>query len=94
MTGRIRDLGFIHESESQKCKRKEERETKSKEVESKCKKISQFFPNVNEQVADPASIQSLCYDSQAVEGMNLEDTAEQTFDTALHTESENKGLNA
>ena len=72
---------------------KEERETKSKEVESKFKKISQFFSNVNEQLADPTSTQSLSYDGQAVEAMNLESTAEQTFDTALHTESENKRVN-
>ena len=93
MTGRICDLGRKSESESQKRKRKEERETKSKEVESMCKKISQFFPNVNEQLADPPSIQSLSNDSQAVEAMNLESTAEQTFDTALDTESENKSVN-
>ena len=37
------------ESGSQKRKRKEEKRTKSKEVESRCKKISQFFPNVDEQ---------------------------------------------
>ena len=83
MTGRIRDLGRNYESESQKHKRKEERETKSKEFESKFKKRSQFFPNVNEQLADLPSIQSLSNDSQAVEAMNLESTAEQTFDTAL-----------
>ena len=53
MTGKIRNLFRKDESESQTRKRKEERETKPKEVESKCKKISQFFPNVNEQVADP-----------------------------------------
>ena len=35
----------------------------------------------------------MSYDSQALEAMNLESTAEQTFDTALHTESENKGVN-
>ena len=64
MTGRIRDLGQKYESGSQKRKRKE---TKLKEVESKCKKISQFFPNVNEQLADPPSIQSLSNDSQAVD---------------------------
>ena len=93
MTGKIRDFGRKLESGSQICKRKEERETKSKEVESKCKKTSQFFPNVNEQLADSTSIQSLSYDSQAVEAMNLGSTAEQTFDTALHTESENKGVN-
>ena len=34
----------------------------SKEVESKCEKISRFFSNVNEQLADPTSIQSLSYD--------------------------------
>ena len=56
-------------------------------------KISQFFPNVNEQLADPTSIRSLSYDSQAVEIMNLESAAEQTFDTALHTESENEEVN-
>ena len=93
MTGRICDVGRKYESENQKCKRKEERKTKSKEVESKCKKISQFFLNVNEQLADPPSIQSLSNDSQAVEAMNLESTAEQTFDTALDTESENKSVN-
>ena len=93
MTGRIRDLGQKYESGSQKCKRKEERETKSEEVESKCKKISQFFPNVNEQLADSPSIQSLSNDSQAVEAMNLKSAAEQTFDTALDTESENKSVN-
>ena len=48
-----------------------------KEVESRCKKISQFFHNVNEQLADPTSIQSLSYDCQAVEAMNFESTAEQ-----------------
>ena len=57
MTGRIRDLGRKFESESQK--RKEEKRTKSKEVESRCKKISQFFPNVDEHLADPTSRQSL-----------------------------------
>ena len=31
-------------------------------------------------------------DSQAEEAMNPDSTAEETFDTALHTESENKGL--
>ena len=53
--------------------------TKLKEVESKCKKMNQFFPNVSEQVADPTSIQSLSNDSnqQAVEAMNLESIAEQ-----------------
>ena len=76
MTGRICDVGRKYESENQKCKRKEERKTKSKEVESKCKKISQFFPNVNEQLADPPSIQSLSNDSQAVEARNLKSTAE------------------
>ena len=50
MTGRIRDLGRKYESGSQKRKRKDERDTKSEKVESKCKKISQFFPNVNKQV--------------------------------------------
>ena len=89
MTGRIRDLGRKYESGSQKRKRKEERETKSKEVEFKCKKISQFFPNVNEQLADPPSIQSLSNDSRAVEVINLEGTAEQIFDTASDTESKN-----
>ena len=55
---------------------------------------SQFFPNVNEHLANSTSIQSLSYDSQAVEAaMNLESAEEQTFDTALHTESENKGVN-
>ena len=92
-TGRIRDLGRKYESGSQKRKRKQERETKSKEVESKCKKISQFFPNLNEQLADPPSIQSLSNDSQAVKAMNLESTAEQTFDTAVVTESENNSVN-
>ena len=71
MTGRIRDLGRKYERESQKRKRKEERETKLKEVESKCQKISQFFSNVNEQLADPTSIQSLSCDSQAVEATNV-----------------------
>ena len=66
MTGRIRDLRRKYESGSQKRKRKEKRETKSKEVKSKCKKISEFFPNVNEQLADPPSIQSLSNNSQAV----------------------------
>ena len=79
--------------EVKKRERKEKRETKSKEVESKCKKISQFFPNVNEQLADPTSIKSLSYNNLAVEAMNLESTAEQTFDTALRTESEKKGVN-
>ena len=32
-------------------------------------------------------------DSQAVEAMNPESTAEQTFNTALDTESENKSVN-
>ena len=71
MTGRIRDLGRKYERESQKRKRKEERETKLK-VESKCQKISQFFSTVNEQLADPTSIQSLSCDSQAVEAMNVQ----------------------
>ena len=35
----------------------------------------------------------MSYDSQAVEALNLESKAEQTLDTALHTESENKGVN-
>ena len=52
-------------------------ETKSKKVENKCNKISQFVPNVNEQLNDPTSIQSLINDNQAVEAMNLESTAEQ-----------------
>ena len=56
MTERIRDFGQKYKSGSQKRKRKEEKETKSKEFESKCKKISQFFPNVNEQLADPPSV--------------------------------------
>jgi len=89
MTGRIRDLGRKYQSGSQKRKRKEE----IKEVKSKCKKINQFFPHVNEQLADPPSIQSLRNDSQAVEAMNLESTAEQTNDTILDTESENKRVN-
>ena len=93
MTGRIRDLGRKYDSGSQKRKRNEERETKSKKVESKCKKISQFFPKAYDQLADPPSIQCLSNDSQAVEAMNLESTAEQTFDTALDTESENKSVN-
>ena len=92
MTGRIRDLCPKYESESQKRKRKEERETKSKEVESKSKKKSQFVSNVKERLADPTSIQSLSYDSPAVETMNLGSTAEQTFDSTLHTESKNKGM--
>ena len=75
MTGRIRDLGRKYETGSQNVEEKR-KETKSKEVESKCKKISHFFPNVNEQLADPTSIQSLNYDSQAVEAMNLASTAE------------------
>ena len=49
--------------------------------------------NVNEQLAHPPSIQSLSNNSQAVEAMNLESTTEQTFDTALDTESENKSVN-
>ena len=73
--------------------KQEKKETKSKEVKSKCKKISQFFLNVNEQLADPSSIQSLSNDGQVVEAINLESTAEQTFDTALDTESENKSVN-
>ena len=93
MIGRIRDLGRKYESGSQKRIRKDERETKSKEVKSKCKKISQFFPNLNEQLADPPSIQSQSNDGQAVEAINLESTAEQTFDTALDTESKNKNVN-
>ena len=93
VTERIRDLSQKYESGSQKRTRREEREAKSKKFESKCKKISQFFPNVNEQLADPTSIQSLSYDNQAVEAMNLENAAEQTFDTALHTESANTGVN-
>ena len=32
-------------------------------------------------------------DSQAVEAVKFESTAEQTFDTALRTEFENKGVN-
>ena len=78
--------------EVKKRKGKEKRETKSKEFESKCKKISQFFPNVNKQLADPTSIKSLSYDSQVVEAIDFESTAHQTFDPALHTESENKGM--
>ena len=35
----------------------------------------------------------MCNDSQAVEAINLESAAEQTFDTALDTESENKCVN-
>ena len=35
----------------------------------------------------------MSYDSQAVKALNLESTAEQIFDTALHTESETKGVN-
>ena len=88
----FRNLGRKYESGSQKRVRKE-REIKSKEVESKCKKISQFFPNVNQQLADPPSIQSLTNDSQAEEVLNLECTAEQTFDIALDTESEIKSVN-
>ena len=38
-------------------------------------------------------MQSLSNASQAVEAMNLESTAEQIFDTALDTESENKSVN-
>ena len=87
MTGRIRDLGQKYESGSQQRKRKEEKDTKSKEVKSKCKKVSQFFHNVNEQLADPPFIQSLSNEGQVVEAMNLESTAEQTFDTVLDTES-------
>ena len=79
--------------EVKKHKRKEKKETKSKEIESKGKKIGQFFPNVNEQLADLTSIQSLNDDSQAVEAMNLENAAEQIFDTAVQTEIENKGVN-
>ena len=90
MTGRICQK---YQSGSQKRKRKEEKATKSKEVKSRCKRISQFFSNVNEQLADPPSIQSLSNDSQAVKAMNLESTAEQTFDTTLDTESENKSVN-
>ena len=93
MTGRIHDLGQKYQSKSQKHKRKEEKATKSKEVKSRCKKISQFFSNVNEQLADPPSIQSLSNDSQAVKAMNLESTTEQTFDTTLDIESENKCVN-
>ena len=79
MTGRIRDLGQKYESGSQK------RERKRKERQNQ----KQFFSNVNEQLADRPPIQSLSNDSQAEEAMNLESTAEQTFDTALDTESEN-----
>ena len=64
MTGRIRNLGRKYESGSQERKRKEKKETKSKQVKTRCKKISQFFPNVNEQLADPTSIQCLSYDSE------------------------------
>ena len=35
--------------------------------------------------------QFLSYDNQAVEAMNLENTAEQIFNSALDTESEKKG---
>ena len=49
----------------------------------------QFFPNVSEQLAVPPSILSLSNDCQAAEAMNLESTAEQTFDTALDNEFEN-----
>ena len=38
-------------------------------------------------------MQSLRNDSQAIEAMNLESTAEQTFDSALDTESKNKSMN-
>ena len=93
MTERICDLDRKYESRSQKRKRKEERETKSKEVESKCKKISQFFPDVHEHLACPPSIQSLSNHSQAVEAMNLESATEQTFDSALDNKSENKSVN-
>ena len=37
--------------------------------------MGQFFSNVNEQLADPTSIQSLSYDSKAVEATNLESNA-------------------
>ena len=93
ISGRICDLGRKYKSGSQKRFRKDEREKKSKEVESKCKKISQFFLNVKKQLADPTSTQSLSYDSQAVEALNLESTAEKTFAIALLTESENKRVN-
>ena len=43
MTETIRDLGRKYESGSQKRKRKEQIETKSKEVESKCKKYVSSF---------------------------------------------------
>ena len=65
MTGRIRDIRRKYESGSQKVKRKEGRETRSKEVESKCKKICQLFSNANEQLAYSTSIQPLSYDSQS-----------------------------
>ena len=55
------------------------KETKSKEVESKCKKIGQFFPNVNEQLADPTSIISSSYDKQAVVATNLENAADNCY---------------
>ena len=41
--------------------------TFAQEVESKCKKISSFFSNVSEQLADPTSMRFLSNDSQAVE---------------------------
>ena len=83
MTRRICHLGRKFESGSKKRKRKRKERQNQK----------QFFLNVNEQLADPPSIQSLSNDSQAVEAMNLESTAEQTFDTALDTESKNKSVN-
>ena len=70
-------LGRKYESGSQKSKRKEKSERKPKDIESKCKKTNYFFPNKNEQLADPTSIPSLSYDNQDVETMNLESTAEQ-----------------
>ena len=76
MTGRMHDLRRKYESGSQKRTRKEERETKSIEVESKCKKINQFFPNVNKLSADPSPIQCVSNDNQVVEAMNLESTTE------------------
>ena len=79
--------------EVKNVKEKRKKETKLK-VDNKSKKISQFLPNVNKQLTDLTSIQPLNYNiSQAVEAMNLESTAEQTFDIALHTKSENKGVN-
>ena len=54
--------GIQHVKEKRK-----EKQNQNKLKVSACKKISRFFSYVNKQLADPTFIQSLSYDSQAVE---------------------------